>query len=307
MSCVGVVSRKSGILNIQGKAMLQESVLSLGGFRYLKLAALVALASLIAYIGDDPRTVAYGGTVLGYALGIIGALLIVWLILFGARKRSYRSSLGTVQGWLSAHIWLGLSLLVVATLHTGFQFGINLHTLAYAVMVVVIVSGIWGVTVYMRNPSLMSGLVGGKSLQQHGVMLAELDAESRNLCKDMGDDIKRLVEASAHTPIVNGLFGRFGGPGRCSTGVAVEALKAIGLRGDKAVRDLYAVQVKRQAQLQRMRDFLRVKAWTDVWLMFHVPLSVGLIALLAAHIVAVLFYYNGNVLFDGSTFSWSRG
>lgn len=65
MSCVGVVSRKSGILNIQGKAMLQESVLSLGGFRYLKLAALVALASLIAYIGDDPRTVAYGGTVLG--------------------------------------------------------------------------------------------------------------------------------------------------------------------------------------------------------------------------------------------------
>jgi len=41
--------------------------------------------------------------------------------------------------------------------------------------------------------------------------------------------------------------------------------------------------------------------------MFHVPLSVGLIALLAAHIVAVLFYYNGNVLFDGSTFSWSRG
>ena len=287
--------------------MLQESVLSLGGFRYLKLAALVALASLIAYIGDDPRTVAYGGTVLGYALGIVGALLIVWLILFGARKRSYRSSLGTVQGWLSAHIWLGLSLLVVATLHTGFQFGINLHTLAYVVMVVVIVSGIWGVTVYMRNPSLMSGLVGGKSLQQHGVMLAELDAESRNLCKDMGDDIKRLVEASAHTPIVNGLFGRFGGPGRCSTGVAVEALKAIGLRGDKAVRDLYAVQVKRQAQLQRMRDFLRVKAWTDVWLMFHVPLSVGLIALLAAHIVAVLFYYNGNVLFDGSTFSWSRG
>lgn len=193
--------------------MSQESILSLGGFRYLKWSLILAIGSIVAYVIDEPRTVPNGGTWLGYTLGILGALLIVWLILFGMRKRAYRSNLGTVRGWLSAHIWLGLSLLVVATLHTGFQFGINIHTLAYALMVVVILSGIWGVTVYMRNPSLMSGLVGGKSLQQHGDLLKELDAESRNLAKGLGDEVQRLVEASAHGRIVNGLFGRFGGPG----------------------------------------------------------------------------------------------
>lgn len=287
--------------------MSQESVLSLGGFRYLRWSLLLAVGSIVAYIIDEPRTVPNGGTWLGYTLGIIGALLIVWLILFGMRKRAYRSNLGTVRGWLSAHIWLGLSLLVVATLHTGFQFGINIHTLAYTLMVLVILSGIWGVTVYMRNPALMSGLVGGKSLQQHGEILRELDAESRNLAKGLGEDVQRLVEASATGRVVNGLFGRFGGPGGCPTDVAVAALHQMGLQGDKAIRDLYAVQVKRQTQVSRMRSFLKLKAWTDVWLMFHVPISIGLLAVLIAHIVSVLFYYNGNVLFDGSGLIYRRG
>jgi len=287
--------------------MSQESILSLGGFRYLKWSLILAVASVVAYLLDEPRTAPNGGTWLGYTLGIIGALLIVWLILFGMRKRAYRSNLGTVRGWLSAHIWLGLSLLVVATLHTGFQFGINVHTLAYTLMVLVILSGIWGVTVYMRNPSLMSGLVAGKSLQQHGELLKEFDAESRNLAKGLGEEVQRLVEASAAGRVVNGLFGRFGGPGRCPTDVAVAALHQLGLQGDKTIRDLYAVQVRRQSQLQRMRGFLRLKAWTDVWLMIHVPISIGLLAVLLAHIVSVLFYYNGNVLYDGQELVYQRG
>jgi hypothetical protein len=153
----------------------------------------------------------------------------------------------------------------------------------------------------------MSGLVAGKSLQQHGEALKDLDAESRNVAKDLGPEVQRLVEASANGRIVNGLFGRFGGPGRCPTDIAVAALHQMGLQGDKVIRDLYAVQVRRQSQLQRMRGFLRLKAWTDVWLMFHVPVSLGLLAVLAAHIVSVLFYYNGNVLYDGHSLIYQRG
>jgi hypothetical protein len=65
--------------------------------------------------------------------------------------------------------------------------------------------------------------------------------------------------------------------------------------------------VRRQSQLQRMRGFLRLKAWTDVWLMIHVPISIGLLAVLTAHIVSVLFYYNGNVLYDGQALIYQRG
>ena len=114
---------------------LHESFLSHAGGRWLKLGLLLIAASIAAYAWHDPAAGPNGGTWLGYTLGTIGALLILWLALLGARKRSYRSNLGTVKGWTSAHVWLGLSLLIIATLHSGFQFGWNIHTFAWALMV----------------------------------------------------------------------------------------------------------------------------------------------------------------------------
>ena len=87
---------------------------------------------------DDPTEPPNGGTWLGYALGTIGAVLIVWLAYLGKRKRNFVRGWGTVKGWVSAHVYLGTSLLVVATLHTGFQFAWNIHTFAYALMCLVI-------------------------------------------------------------------------------------------------------------------------------------------------------------------------
>ena len=40
-------------------------------------------------------------------------LLIVWLMFFGMRKRRYMNNIGTLRGWLSAHIYLGTSLILV--------------------------------------------------------------------------------------------------------------------------------------------------------------------------------------------------
>src|ERR671937_308841 len=107
---------------------MHESFLVYRSFRYLKLSLALMLLSI-----------------LGYTLGTLGALLILWLLWFGVRKRQYHSRLGQVTGWLSGHVYLGSALLVVATLHSGFQFGWNVHTLTYVLMVVVIASGFYGV------------------------------------------------------------------------------------------------------------------------------------------------------------------
>jgi hypothetical protein len=273
--------------------MLHQNVLKFAGFRYLSWATLLVIGSIAAYVWDTPATVPNGGTWLGYTLGTIGALIIVWLLLFGMRKRAYRSRLGTVQGWLSAHIYLGIALIVVATLHTGFQFGWNIHTLAYALMITVIASGMWGVYVYFRNPALMSGILNGKTLVELGTTLREIDGQSKRIAAKLSAEVQDIVARSATATIVGKLGGRFTAQVvGCPTRRAVSLLEPLA-KGDapQGLRDLYALQFQRLTLLDEIRGFIRIKTWTDLWLLVHVPVSFALLATLTAHIISVFFYW----------------
>ena len=143
-------------LKQQALGLMHQSFLSYRRKRYLWVALFLCAASIAAYAWHAPRSTPNGGTWLGYTLGGVGAVLILWLTLLGIRKRSYKSRLGTVQGWVSAHVYLGLALIVIVTLHTGFQFGWNIHTVAYVLMMIVIGSGLVGISAYLRLPTQMS-------------------------------------------------------------------------------------------------------------------------------------------------------
>ena len=56
-----------------------------------------------------------GGSGLGYTLGVSSAVIVLWLTWFGMRKRQYALSATKLKVWLSAHIYLGLALVVTAT------------------------------------------------------------------------------------------------------------------------------------------------------------------------------------------------
>ena len=43
--------------------------------------------------------------------------------------------------------------------------------------------------------------------------------------------------------------------------------------------------------LERLRAYLRLRAWTEAWLVVHVPLSLALLGALLAHILAVFTYW----------------
>lgn len=275
---------------------MQENFVSLGGYRYLRWALWLSGVSLVAYWWHAPLTVPNGGTWLGYVLGTIGALIILWLFSYGWRKRSYHANLGDVRHWLSAHVWLGLALFLIVSLHTGFQFGWNVHTLAYGLMVVVIVSGIWGVVMYLRHPALMSGLLDGKTLIQHGDLIREIDAQAQQMLSSatMTDRevLAKILKATADEPIIPSLRERVFGPGRKSaTASAIDTLEQQSLSGNAIFRQLTLLMVKRDHQIRRIRQFLRLKTLTDFWLLIHVPISSALLATLTAHIVSVFFYW----------------
>ncbi len=171
---------------------MHESFLVYRRFLFVKISAGLMLLAFLAYLLHQPIQAPNGGTWLGYTLGTLGAGIILWLTWLGVRKRRYSSNLGTVQGWLSAHVYLGLSLLVIATLHTGLQFGWNVHTLAYVLMCLVIVSGVVGVWTYLRYPTLMSQNRAGASRVAMIEEMQEIDKSALALADEIDREAAKI-------------------------------------------------------------------------------------------------------------------
>ncbi len=154
---------------------MYNNLIEYKGGRYFWFALFLLIGSIALYMSQEAWRPPNGGTWQGYVLGTIGALLILWLAYLGVRKRRYSSTMGSVQGWTSAHIYLGSSLLIIATLHCAFQFGMNVHTLAYVLMCIVIFSGFYGLYAYLRYPDKLSQNRSNQSIDQRFSELDELD------------------------------------------------------------------------------------------------------------------------------------
>ena len=182
--------------------MQRSTFLEYGNYRYLKVSALLAALATIAYVLSNPAVGHYGGTWLGYTLGSIGAAIIVFLLWFGVRKRQYRSSAIDLKSWLSAHVYLGILLIVIVTLHTGFELGWNVHSLAYVLMLIVIFSGFYGVYAYLRFPRLMTEKMGEDTLDNLFLKIGDADVQMRQIALLLPDEINQSVlNASQQTQI----------------------------------------------------------------------------------------------------------
>jgi len=276
---------------------MHQSLFVYGGFRYFKLSLLLLIAAVVAYFWHEPVDGPNGGTWLGYTLGGLGAFLILLLMWFGMRKRSYKSSMGRVEGWLSAHVYLGLALIVISTLHAGFQIGWNLHTLAYVLMLIVIASGIFGVYAYLRYPQLMTENRRGKTLDTIMAEMAELDRECRDAAAQLTDDISQSVLNCCEKTRIGGSVMRqlSGKDNNCATQRALDEVtrlsKSLPREQTDDGRRLLMLLGKKNELVQRARRDVQYKALLDIWLFFHVPLSFALLAALSAHVVSIFFYW----------------
>jgi hypothetical protein len=274
-----------------------QSILEYARFRWFKGAIALSVLAAAAYLWHDPPLKPYGGTWLGYTLGSVGAALILWLLWYGVRKRRYHSTVGSVQGWLSAHVYLGTALVVVVTLHTGFELGLNVHTLAYVLMLVVVFSGLYGVVAYLRIPRAMTENLGQETLAGIILQLNDLDREMRAKALSLPDRLFALVDASVSGTRLGGGFRRLltGRDPECRTAAALaawgEAARALTGDAAKLDKEVYGLLLRKHELLERARRDLRHKALLDLWLYFHVPLAFMLLAALVAHVVAVFIYW----------------
>lgn len=289
---------------------MQTSILAFRSRRYLWAALALCAICIALYWIDDPQEPPNGGTLLGYALGTLGALMIGWLTWFGIRKRDYRSTSGTVQGWLSAHVYFGLALLVVVSLHSGFQFGWNIHTLAFALMVLVIASGLYGVFIYMRHPERLSENRGGASRSELLDQLDDIDRRSRRVAAKLPPIFQEFVTSGIQrTELGSTLWQRLQNedrsriqlPGASATvdnkgqEAAMDWLAEQQSRADAdsatVIAELSALLRNKRKLLRQVGEDLRLQAGLEIWLYAHVPLTAALLIALLVHIVTVFLYW----------------
>jgi hypothetical protein len=291
---------------------LNKNILLFNNTIYGKLALVLGIICIAIYMSSDNP--ANGGTWQGYTLGTLGAFIIVWLTLLGIRKRSYRSSLGTVQGWTSAHVYLGLVLLLIGTLHCGYQFGWNIHTLAYVLMVIVIISGMYGLWLYLMLPNSMER--NRKNLSREN-MLRQFDhfnQEAVIIAADLPADIQNAVgSAIKYTTLGGSAFAQI--RAKDSSRVSLDAsqpLKLVDNRDQQALLSYVAHELpkpkhsteqheklqalldvlsQRKTLLNSLRLDMNRQTLLHIWLVVHIPFSIALLGVLTAHIISVFFYW----------------
>lgn len=295
--------------------MIYQNVLRYRGGRYFWISTGLVVASFALYFTQGGMQPPNGGTWQGYVLGTVGALVILWLAFLGVRKRNYAGGSGSLQGWTSAHVYLGTAVLIIGTLHCAVQFGWNVHTLSYVLMCGVIFSGFYGLYIYLNNPTLIVRNRGGAARSQLFSKLYGLDQDARQLARECNPVVNIAVKSGIERTVLGGGVAaqlwqrdssRFLEPveGAASTDMVgnrnqqplIDFIARRIPRADKRseaknLQDLLSVLVERQSTLRQLRRDIALQGWLKVWLYFHVPMTVALLFALIVHVVTTFYYW----------------
>ena len=305
--------------------MRHRTLLEYKNYLYFKIASALAVCSILGYMLDHHSAVGFGGTWMGYTFGILSTLIVLGQVSYGMRKRLtakfperrkatnvavarsherrvrsadwWRHHGATLQGWLSAHVYSGLALLVLVTLHSGFQFGWNLHTVAYALMLIVILSGFYGTYAYLRFPRLMTDNMEMDTIETLRLKIDDLDKLASIKSLQFSDEICAIVhKAHQQTRIGGNFYQQLRGYQRnCPTSQAVQQLKESGKNLKdaelKLFNDLFSTMAHKEELVARAWRDIMYRARVGFWLYLHAPLSIAALAALTAHIVAIFFYW----------------
>lgn len=294
---------------------MHQSFLNFKGYRYGVAALILGVAAWLAYAVDAPRAPPSGGTVLGYTLGTIAGVLVVYLSWYGVRRRSFRARVGSASGWLSAHVYLGMAVLLIATLHSGLQFGWNVHTITYVLLALVVGTGGWGVYTYARYPNLMIRQRGTASRDEVYEQIRELDRRARKLAQPLDPGTRRLVEeAVRRTQLGGSIWAQLRArddsaiviPGNTPLSARIVPNRNQQVLIDKlaelhaAARDrtlesrlqeLLDVASQKAVMVRRFQKDIQLQGLLQFWLYIHLPLCLGLLVALLAHVLSVFFYW----------------
>jgi len=275
---------------------------SVEGLRRLvrRVLAWLALAALGAAVYALARSGWYEpGDDIGYNLGLAGALAMLVLLFYPARKRlAVLGRVGRLNRWFSLHMVLGIAGPVLILLHCTLRWSSLNAAVAFWCMVIVASSGFIGRYLYAR---LHVGLYGRQlSLTEVRMMSATLRrkldarlqseamAECRPVIQQYTADATGVAVLGWKRPLAMlMLSSRAARARRRCRRIRREAVAAG--RPAPAAEDMDLVDDYMLAA-QRSAQFLPLERLFSLWHVLHLPLVFIMVLSVIAHIIAVHMY-----------------
>jgi hypothetical protein len=132
-----------------------------------------------------------GGSAVGLLFGILGFGFMIFAGLLGARKRVPTWRLGRAQAWMRGHLWLGLLALPMTLFHGGFHFGGTLTRVLMWLLIITVVSGVFGAALQHYIPRMMTSDVPLETIYDEighvrSLLREEADRAVESVCGNLG-------------------------------------------------------------------------------------------------------------------------
>lgn len=262
---------------------------------------IAATAGITAFIvwgltrfGLDERFTG-GWLTLRWITGLIGLGGIAAVMTYPARKQVYRRRAGPLRYWMLMHVYLGLIAGIVLLLHGGRTTGGLLTSVLMISFDAVILTGIFGIAVYLIAPRIMTSIEGEPLLiedlrarrNELSETLAEIGTRSNEALREF---IKRKVRGKVFS--FSYLLRQYVKREPLSELLAAgrEEYEQEAKSLDPESRRLLLEAVEATITLRRVDSLIYLHQLLKLWLAPHVVATSLMLALMLVHIVQVVFF-----------------
>jgi len=158
----------------------------------LASVALLAISAFVyaLYAFESPQS-PRGGSAVGLTFGVIGFAFMIFAALLGARKRIPTWRVGRAQAWMRGHLWLGFLALPMILFHGGFHFGGTLTQVLMWLLIITVLSGVFGAALQHCIPRLMTTDVPLETIYDEigrvrTLLREEADRAIESICGNLG-------------------------------------------------------------------------------------------------------------------------
>ena len=227
--------------------------------------------------------------------GLIGLGGIAVVMTYPARKQIYKRRAGALRYWMLSHVYFGLLAGIVLLIHGGVSTGGLLTSLLMVSFDAVILTGLFGIAVYLIAPRIMT------SIEGEPLLVEDLRARRDELRQTLADIGQRSDESLREfiRKKVRGQVFSFSyllrqyikrEPLATLLATARERYESEARTLDAGARQLLLEAVEATVMLRRVDSLIYLHQLLKLWLAPHVITTALMLVLMLVHIIQVVFF-----------------